>query len=452
MDLGDGSRGDGAIVERVEQRLHRRAEFDGDRRPRLFRWKGRQAIAKPRQIGGGSRADQIGPGGKRLTQFDETGAQRHSGVGERLPETLFRRAAPRQQPHRARQPRRRRADSFERRKRIVPRQHARHPRQTPEIEKSARDIRPASRNATGRSRPTATATAPRRSPRGRAPPTTLPAAGSDGCFRQDIRKPRDRRRPPRPASGSHGATRPRRPARARGGDRRAELQTDEAPAGFQHPRGLRQRLVDPRHVADAEAHDDGVERRVGERQRLRVGATPDGPVRGACGAPPPAFAEHRRVGVAHRRETRPPAQPKGEVSRPAGEIEHPRARPQPERRHRLAPPQAMRAETHEVVHEVVGPRDRCEHGLDAPPPAVGAARIACVHAGDHSPPAPPPATAVDGGGAAGVRTARRSARRSGPEHVLRNPARARTRPLSRRRRPALQPPLPTPNHGLPLRP
>ena len=137
VDLGDGSRGDGAIVERVEQRLHRRAEFDGDRRPRLFRWKGRQAIAKPRQIGGGSRADQIGPGGKRLTQFDETGAQRHSGVGERLPETLFRRAAPRQQPHRARQPRRRRADSFERRKRIVPRQHARHPRQTPEIEKSA---------------------------------------------------------------------------------------------------------------------------------------------------------------------------------------------------------------------------------------------------------------------------------------------------------------------------
>ena len=137
VDLGDGSRGDGAIVERVEQRLHRRAELDGDRRSRLFRRKGRQAIAKPRQIGGCSRADQIGPGGKRLTQFDETGAQRHSGVGERLPETLFGRAAPRQQPHRARQPRRRRADSFERRKRIVPRQNARDPRQTPEIEKRA---------------------------------------------------------------------------------------------------------------------------------------------------------------------------------------------------------------------------------------------------------------------------------------------------------------------------
>ena len=50
-----------------------------------------------------------------------------------------------------------------------------------------------------------------------------------------------------------------------------KLQANEPAAGPQHAKRLRQRLLDPRHVADAECHRRGIEAAVTKRRRFGVG-------------------------------------------------------------------------------------------------------------------------------------------------------------------------------------
>ena len=79
------------------------------------------------------------------------------------------------------------------------------------------------------------------------------------------------------ANARHGAVEAVLPARPACRVRAHVLEEEELPAGPQHARDLLERDLRVGHGAEDERRDDGVERRGGERQRLRAGQDDLGP-------------------------------------------------------------------------------------------------------------------------------------------------------------------------------
>ena len=153
-----------------------------------------------------------------------------------------------------------------------------------------------------------------------------------------------------------------------------EFQAHEAPAGLQHAEGLLERLLDARHVADAEGDGHRVIAAVGEgRQFLGVGLDEAEPV--GIGAPLGALLANRQhllvdVGNRHQRRLGAVGDAEGDVAGAAGHVEHAEGdgrapgRRQPGDEGVL--PQAVDAARHEVVHQVVAAGDRVENVVDQP--------------------------------------------------------------------------------------
>ena len=76
MDLGDRGRGDGLVVESVEQLVEWPVELRLDGRARDGAGKRWQTILQPRQIGRDIVSDQVRAHGERLAELDECGPQR----------------------------------------------------------------------------------------------------------------------------------------------------------------------------------------------------------------------------------------------------------------------------------------------------------------------------------------------------------------------------------------
>ena len=145
-----------------------------------------------------------------------------------------------------------------------------------------------------------------------------------------------------------------------------ELEAQEAAAPLQHPKGLAQRLLDARHIADAEGDRIGVELRVGKRQRLRVGrdeidAIVKPALPGALGADP----QHLCVDVSDRDLRLGPACPRdaeGDVAGAAGHVE----KGEGARRRgtnlggQYVLPHPVQPEGHKIVHHVVAVGDSVE--------------------------------------------------------------------------------------------
>ena len=91
-----------------------------------------------------------------------------------------------------------------------------------------------------------------------------------------------------------------------------------------------------------------------------------------------ALAQHRPVRVAHDDAATVAGEAERHVPRAASDVEHPGAGRRAELRHEGAPPQAVDAEAHQVVHRVVAPGDRGEHARHQPPPGVGVRAVRAV--------------------------------------------------------------------------
>src|SRR5690349_5735240 len=147
-----------------------------------------------------------------------------------------------------------------------------------------------------------------------------------------------------------------------------ELQYQRATAGLEHATDVGQRLVLVGDVAQAEGHGHGIEGVVREGQALGVELGPaQAADQAAVGQPVAPDAEHGGVDVAHhhlalvadyRLEQR------GDVAGAAGQIQHAVAAAHAADRHEMALPQAVDAERHQVVHQVVAARDRGEYLAD----------------------------------------------------------------------------------------
>ena len=152
-----------------------------------------------------------------------------------------------------------------------------------------------------------------------------------------------------------------------------ELEAKKPAARHQHAPGFGQGTVDPGDVADAERDGVGIDAAIRKRQAFGIGAQPldrAQPV-GVDGAVT-ADLEHRGIDVAHDDARRlaasgePVQDPKRDVAGAARDVEQadPGLRRQPVDHRRL--PQAVDADAHQVVHQVVAGGDPCEHRADQP--------------------------------------------------------------------------------------
>jgi hypothetical protein len=151
-----------------------------------------------------------------------------------------------------------------------------------------------------------------------------------------------------------------------------EFETQEASARLQDPKGLRQRNVDARHVADAESDRIGVEARIREGQFLGIGFDEshirlEPALRRALAAD----RQHRSVDVEYRRvrgASRGLDDAERDVAGTAGHVQHtpPGAPRRVEPRHHGVLPDAMEPCRHEVVHQIVAAGDAMEHIVDQP--------------------------------------------------------------------------------------
>ena len=146
-----------------------------------------------------------------------------------------------------------------------------------------------------------------------------------------------------------------------------EFEAEKAAAALNHPIGFAQRLLDARHVADAEGDRIGVESPVGKRQRLRVGFDePHLVVEPALLRALNADAQHVGVDVGNgdaRLRPACPRHPEGDVARAAGDVEM--GEGARNRGMRLGDknvlPYPVQAEGHQIVHHVVTVGDLVEH-------------------------------------------------------------------------------------------
>ncbi len=75
MHLCDGGGGHRLMVKVRKQLIQRCAQFLFYDTDGLIAGKGRDFVLKPHQVKGHIRADNVGPGGHGLTDFDKTGAE-----------------------------------------------------------------------------------------------------------------------------------------------------------------------------------------------------------------------------------------------------------------------------------------------------------------------------------------------------------------------------------------
>ncbi len=136
---------------------------------------------------------------------------------------------------------------------------------------------------------------------------------------------------------------------------------------LQHPIGLLQGVIDPRHVPDAERDRVGVEAPIGERQSLGVALYERQPLRE--GAPRRALfpnAQHVAIDVDDRHLSQRPAglrHSEGDVASPPGDVdmrEGPAQRGADLGDERVLP-RPVQAERHQVVHQVISTCDTPEH-------------------------------------------------------------------------------------------
>ncbi len=150
-----------------------------------------------------------------------------------------------------------------------------------------------------------------------------------------------------------------------------EFETEEAAARFQDAPGLGERLIDPRHVPDAEGDGRGVKAARRERQGFGIRLAEGDPV----AAPPPRGAlasdgEHLRVDVGNGDLGILGAgdDPEGDVAGAAGDVEDAIAARRPPRRRQPRDqrvlPQPVHAARHQVVHQVVAAGDALEDAVD----------------------------------------------------------------------------------------
>ena len=123
------------------------------------------------------------------------------------------------------------------------------------------------------------------------------------------------------------------------------------------------------HIAQAKADGHAVEGVVLERQALRVRhdalhIAHESRIEQAVAAD----LEHGRIDVREHHSARLadlPQQPRRQITGPAGDVQSALTRPQAGQRQREVFPQPMRAEGHQIVHDVVLARDRGKYGVHA---------------------------------------------------------------------------------------
>ena len=151
--------------------------------------------------------------------------------------------------------------------------------------------------------------------------------------------------------------------------RHGEFQDDEPSAGLEHAQDLLQRRFAVREIADAKGDGDHVETPVLPAHLLAVSLLAGDPLRESGLLHLPAHHREHPFGQVQPRDAaagmHPAGDGKGEVARPAGDVEDPlrpvRGHDLPERAPAPAP---VHAEGHQVVEAVVVGSDPVEHLLD----------------------------------------------------------------------------------------
>ena len=125
-----------------------------------------------------------------------------------------------------------------------------------------------------------------------------------------------------------------------------------------------------RHVAQPEADQHPVERMLRERQRLGVALDRRHVGDARVQQPVAAEFQHAGVDVAQRHAAvfaEPRPRESGDIRGAARQVQQPQPRAQLRQQQQHALPVAVRAERHQVVHQVVAERHRVEHlGHPAP--------------------------------------------------------------------------------------
>ena len=122
-----------------------------------------------------------------------------------------------------------------------------------------------------------------------------------------------------------------------------------------------------RGVAQAEGDRQQVHAGIGKRKLLGFAGQPCH----AGAAPAASRHHHRQARIADHHPPLPVDQQARHIAGTAGQVDREAARPGHPAGQR-ALPQAMDAEAHQVVHQVIARRDRIEHHADAPAPFGGA--------------------------------------------------------------------------------
>ncbi len=169
----------------------------------------------------------------------------------------------------------------------------------------------------------------------------------------------------------------------------AEFEAEEPAAGLQHAPRLRQRGRDPGDVPQPEGNRVRIDRRVRKGQRLGVAHDPvDAVETAAVQRPVPPPGDHGLGQVAHGDPAAAGVQePRRDIAGAAGHVEEMHAGPGPEPVDQRRFPEAMHAERHQVVHDVVACRHAVEHaahqrrlivGVDVAEPEMGPRRAGLV--------------------------------------------------------------------------
>src|SRR5690554_3585959 len=137
----------------------------------------------------------------------------------------------------------------------------------------------------------------------------------------------------------------------------AELEAEKATARLQHPPGLSQGFVDPRHIAQAERDRVSIEAAIGERELLGISTHPPQALE-----PPtversiPSHLQHILCQVADDDRSLiadAVTDPEGNVASAPCHVDHLPTRTWPQPGNHFVLPQSVNARRHEVVHQVV---------------------------------------------------------------------------------------------------